>query len=61
MVFITILYDLGLEMSSETRVKVSRSTPFTSSHLGFELPTKGHQTLKLKRYTQFQEPKIHTN
>jgi hypothetical protein len=31
MVFITILYDLGLEMSSETRVKVS-------GHLGFELP-----------------------
>jgi hypothetical protein len=37
MVFITILYDLGLEMSSETRVKVSWSTPFTSGHLGFEL------------------------
>jgi hypothetical protein len=41
MVFITILYDLGLEMSYETRVKVSWSTPFTSGHLGFELPTIG--------------------
>jgi hypothetical protein len=39
MVFITILYDLGLEMSSETRVKVSWSTPFTSGHPAFELPT----------------------
>jgi hypothetical protein len=43
MVFITILYDLGLEMSSETRVKVSWSTPFTSGHLGFELPTNGSE------------------
>jgi hypothetical protein len=38
MVFITILHDLGLEMSSEIRVRVSWSTPFTSGHLGFELP-----------------------
>jgi hypothetical protein len=42
MVFITILYDLGLEMSTETRVKVSWSTPFTSGHLGFELPIYAH-------------------